>query len=166
MLYVFFDLRCESVTYTYMYISLYVIFSIFLCCIFNLQVSCIGILISASITLPAINQVEDFYVKHRFEHGEHGFDAEWHRWAAGWLVFVGSAVISLNILMIIFRVLYLKSILKYYFVLYALIVSNFCYVHTYVYAHVSQHEKTGLVYTKYMYIYSYYGMYLLYCSQF
>ena len=93
--------------------------------------SCIGVLISAAVTLPAIDRVEDFYDKHHLEYVKHGFeyeDADSYRGAAGWLVFVGSSAIPYNILLIIFRALYLKSVLKPYFIFYALIVSNLYYV--------------------------------------
>lgn len=99
------------------------------------QVSCIGVLISAAVALPAIDQVEKFYVEHHFEYVKHGFDyedADSYRGAAGWLVFVGSAAIPYNILMVIFRILYFKSILKTYFILFALIVSNLYYVRSHV----------------------------------
>ena len=101
--------------------------------------SCIGVLISAAIALPAIDQVENFYEKHRLESVKHGFDykdADSYRGAAGWLVFASAAAIPYNILMIIFRILYLKSILKPYFIIFALIVSNI-YIVTYVCIYVA-----------------------------
>ena len=87
--------------------------------LFNLQLISIGVLISASVAISAINQVEDFLNSIDSEYE----DAESYRRAAGWLIFVAAGAILCHIVMITVRILYITSVIEKHLKLYGLIVS-------------------------------------------
>ena len=90
--------------------------------LFTLQLLSLGVLISASITLSAINEVEDSLNGDGLEYE----NVESYRGAAGWLVFVASAAIIFHIVMIIVLVLYLTSVIEMHHGIYGVIVSLLC----------------------------------------
>ena len=93
---------------------------------FILQLFSIGVLISASVAVSAINQVEDFLNSIDSEYE----DAESYRRAAGWLIFVAAGAILCHIVMITVCILYITSVIEKHLKLYGLIVSAHEYTHT------------------------------------
>ena len=81
---------------------------------------CTGVLIAATIALSAINEVDDIANERSGEYE----DADSYRGAAGWLVFVGSAAIVFDVVMISIQILYFKCTVKKYFTQYSIIVSG------------------------------------------
>ena len=102
----------------------------------NLQAFSIGLLVTAAIGLRAIGPVEDA----TNEHGIDFEDADSYRGAAGWLVFVGSAVTLyhvITIITIVVSLIYCRSAFKtrmYIKSLYAIIVSGHIIIIMYIYA--------------------------------
>ena len=77
-------------------------------------------LVPATITLPAVDKVEDAAIDRSIEY-KHSMG---YRMAAGGLVCVGSAAIVFHVLVIIIRVLYLNSVIKKHFKSYVYLVSG------------------------------------------
>lgn len=90
-----------------------------LCLLFNVQIFCIGVLISAAIALSAINQVEEI----ADERGDEYEDASDYRAAARGSIAVSSIAIIYHFLMIILRCIYLFSPEEKFLNLYIFIVS-------------------------------------------
>ena len=85
----------------------------------------VALLIAASITLFAVNNLED----DADERGQEYEDARSNRGAAGWLVFLAVTAIVFHSLMIFIRILYLFLTIENYFSGYAFIVSIDIYIH-------------------------------------
>ena len=87
----------------------------------------VGIIISASLAISAISQVEDSLnsVGHGYE------NADSYRGAAGWLIFVASATILGNIVMIIVRILDMASVIEKNRRIYGVTVSAHNYTQSY-----------------------------------
>ena len=92
--------------------------------LFNLQACSFGVLIPASVAIPAINEVEDFLGPFA---SDIGFDADSYRGAAGWLIFVASTALLYHIAMIIVRILYMASVIDKYLTTYGVVVSGHDY---------------------------------------
>ena len=75
-------------------------------------------LIAASITLFAVNNLEDNAEEHNHEYENAGS----YRGAAGWVIFLAVSAIVFHGLMILIRMLYLSSIIENYFSGYAFLV--------------------------------------------
>ena len=90
----------------------------------NLQALSLGVLISASVSVSAINEVEDFFDSISPDAADvYGFDADSNRGAVGWLIFVASTALLYHIAMIIVRCLYMYSVIEKHLTMYGLIVS-------------------------------------------
>ena len=69
---------------------------------FVLQILCLVTLSAAAVAISAINDIGNYngdYIEH----------ADSYRWAAGWLVFVGSAAVVYHGIMIFIRILYFAA---------------------------------------------------------
>ena len=84
----------------------------------------VPLLIAASLTLFAVNNLEDEADERDREYD----NAHSYRGAAGWLVFLAVAAIVFHSVMIFIRILYLSSSIENYFSGYAFIVST-CIIH-------------------------------------
>ena len=81
-------------------------------------------MISASVAVSAINEVEDFFDSvSPYAADVYGFDADSYRGAAGWLIFVASTALLYHIAMIIVRCLYINSVIEKHLTIYGVIVS-------------------------------------------
>ena len=92
--------------------------------LFNLQMFSFAVLFSASIAIPAINEVEEVFDSVGVDHG---FDADSYRGAAGWLIFVAFTALVYHIAMIIVRCLYMASVIEKYLTKYGVVVSGHDY---------------------------------------
>ena len=87
--------------------------------VFYLQVFCTGVLIAAAIAVSAINEVDELYMEQGIEYD----NASSYRGAAGWLVFVGCAVLIFHAVMLAIQILYFKCSTNKHLKRYLLIVS-------------------------------------------
>ena len=88
--------------------------------LFTLQLFCLGVLISASVALSAINEVEDSLNVAGLEYEDVGS----YRGAVGWLVSVASGAILFHIVSIIIRIFYLTSYIEKHHGIYGAIISD------------------------------------------
>ena len=118
-MYRFYDVTMKSHLYV---TDLYALIKSFV--LFIPQLFCLGVLISASIALSAINEVEDSLNAAGLEYEDVGS----YRGAAGWLVSVASGAILFHIVSIIIRIFYLTSYIEKHHGLYGAIVSAHEYI--------------------------------------
>ena len=103
---------------------------------FNLQLVSLGVIISAAVAIPAINQVKENTI--------YGYeDADSYRRAAGWLILLASVTVLYHIVVIIVRVLYMASVLKRHLRIYGAIVSTHDYINNrYIYSYIIAYYVT------------------------
>ena len=88
--------------------------------LFTLQLFCIAVLIAASVTISAVNDVEGYYELAGREY-EHADD---YRGAAVWLLLVAVVAIVYHGIAIFIRILYYTPSIRNYFGGYSIMVSN------------------------------------------